>query len=816
MASEHDDDDKPQRFVADLSRLFPKRNDDGTPSYRPHQRETIAKAHKMLSENARAVIIDAPVGSGKSAINYTLAAAMGPAVYITSQKALQKQLDDENFANSRSLVGRNEYCCYFVSDHLKKEVSADGREFKANKSCRKCDDTDVDNTGGWPRINAMLDHAVEQSRHENDQLRQFYSGSSRPLQKAEILKNLEVAYDSKYGKGSLDSGPSNAPSYEGWIIKTVGCNMHGSLWCCPYKLAKLMLTQSKVRIMNPDGFYYQCLANPDFDSDVGIMIFDEAHGLDDAINRIMQAEIPYEALDKHYNLGLTWRLNGIKSPLKFREAWVEIWGELYDLISIEALARILKPLVYHLIDGNTINCTTQQDALMCSKFRDAMYCDGYRSVLDVLCDGVHMHGNEFAGWRSYVVETFRLVSSDGTEQPPKWFRDHNWKAISEIVKFVQKKHPTHDDAAILGILATLVLDIEDVMQPINTFVMLDAAEGVPIFVPDTVEGKPDYRGWGCLDGVNDELGEWTRLICVNPGVILRKYFYKSERKLVFSSGTWIEPVSDARMLALPAQTEVIQVPTTFPASRRPVYHIPCLDFSQKTDNGEYEYKTLAGRNRWIYTLDTLVDAIWAQHPKVNIVIHTNSFEILYMIAEHASISSSWMFHSNDLRRTVKNHRVNMFPNIMPKNDAVQMLADNHRTGLVLVSPSVKEGVDFKGDSCRAQIIVKAPIPNFGDPYVKAMCYGVPECQINRDHGWANRRVVRDLIQMYGRVMRSVDDAGLTFILDNRLAAIVQACWFDNTIRMGYFKEGAKVSEDTSSIAPRLRWEPWRPYTNRAR
>ncbi len=82
------------------------------PSYRPLQRETIVAAAEAFAEGTKFVVLDGPVGSGKSAIGMALANAAGSAYYLTVTKQLQDQLAGD-FSYVDVVKGRSAYPCTF-------------------------------------------------------------------------------------------------------------------------------------------------------------------------------------------------------------------------------------------------------------------------------------------------------------------------------------------------------------------------------------------------------------------------------------------------------------------------------------------------------------------------------------------------------------------------------------------------------------------------------------------------------------------------------------------------------------------------------
>lgn len=84
--------------------------------------------------------------------------------------------------------------------------------------------------------------------------------------------------------------------------------------------------------------------------------------------------------------------------------------------------------------------------------------------------------------------------------------------------------------------------------------------------------------------------------------------------------------------------------------------------------------------------------------------------------------------------------------------------------LVLISPSMNEGVDLPGDLCRFQIIYKLPYPDLADKQIRL--------RANADEDWYNYKTALSLIQAYGRGMRSQDDYCTTYIIDSRIRQFI--------------------------------------------
>jgi Rad3-related DNA helicase len=100
---------------------------------------------------------------------------------------------------------------------------------------------------------------------------------------------------------------------------------------------------------------------------------------------------------------------------------------------------------------------------------------------------------------------------------------------------------------------------------------------------------------------------------------------------------------------------------------------------------------------------------------------------------------------------------------------------------ILVSPSMINGVDLKDDLSRFQIIMKIPYPNISSNKIKKRQSDCPD--------WYNWKTCVDLVQMYGRSIRSEDDYANTFILDESLSNVMK---YNYKYLPIYFTEAIKL------------------------
>lgn len=102
--------------------------------YRKGQREAIAAARQAFKEGKRFVVIEAPTGSGKSAIAVTLAREAASAYLLTAQKLLQSQYV-RDFPDLAQIKGRGNYPCLVAPTHAAAAPCIAGRRFAQCDEC---------------------------------------------------------------------------------------------------------------------------------------------------------------------------------------------------------------------------------------------------------------------------------------------------------------------------------------------------------------------------------------------------------------------------------------------------------------------------------------------------------------------------------------------------------------------------------------------------------------------------------------------------------------------------------------------------------
>jgi ATP-dependent DNA helicase DinG len=183
------------------------------------------------------------------------------------------------------------------------------------------------------------------------------------------------------------------------------------------------------------------------------------------------------------------------------------------------------------------------------------------------------------------------------------------------------------------------------------------------------------------------------------------------------------------------------VPSPFPREQRPIVYRPVGALS-RARQAEQEPALFAE-----------IAAILAAHPTDKGLVHVASYAMARrLVAELGRSTPSearrliYVESSDGKRRALELHRASAAPT-------------------VLLSPSLREGVDLPDEFLRFQIVTKMPYGDLGDPWTAA--------RRQRDPRWYALETAKSLVQAYGRSCRHAADFGVTYILDGQFARFLQ-------------------------------------------
>jgi len=215
-------------------------------------------------------------------------------------------------------------------------------------------------------------------------------------------------------------------------------------------------------------------------------------------------------------------------------------------------------------------------------------------------------------------------------------------------------------------------------------------------------------------------------VCV--GEYSKDYLFKSAEKILLMSASIMNHDAFCESLGIDIKDAAfISIPSPFPVENRPIIASPVASMSYNNID--------AG----LPNMASAIKAILEAHPDEKGIIHCHSYKIAKYLEKN--IKSSRIISHSSLNREKK------------LNEHIKSSKPT-----VLLSPSMQEGVDLKGDLSRFQIICKVPYPYLGDKLVKK--------RMNKWKWWYPLQTAKTIVQSVGRSVRSDTDVAVTYILDS--------------------------------------------------
>lgn len=216
---------------------------------------------------------------------------------------------------------------------------------------------------------------------------------------------------------------------------------------------------------------------------------------------------------------------------------------------------------------------------------------------------------------------------------------------------------------------------------------------------------------------------------------LKDILWNNYDHIIFMSGTLLDKDMYSYINGLDNElTTYKEMSSTFDAKKRPLYYIKAgkMTYREKQETFNEQVK--------------LINKILKKYENDKGIIHTVNYEIAEWIKERIQ-DKRLIFHNGENRDEMYNKFV------------------KSKEPKVMVSPSMMSGVDLKDDLSRFAIMLKVPYPNISSNKIKG------RQKTNRN--WYDWKTIVDIIQTYGRTIRSDEDYSDTFILDSSLSDIMK-------------------------------------------
>lgn len=193
----------------------------------------------------------------------------------------------------------------------------------------------------------------------------------------------------------------------------------------------------------------------------------------------------------------------------------------------------------------------------------------------------------------------------------------------------------------------------------------------------------------------------------------------------------------------------VMLTTAFDPKRRPIVKRYVGSMARSSQN--------ATMPRLLKAIAEIMD----EHPNESGIIHTVSYALA------GAISVPLSLHAMTRSRNVVSMKG------APREETIRkFLLGGFGPNAVLIGPALMEGIDGIDDSARWQAMVKVPWPYRGDPVVSYFLDDPSPRMRQFGERWYTWKTVQQTVQGIGRVCRSNDDFGVTYLLDSGFEKIL--------------------------------------------
>lgn len=233
--------------------------------------------------------------------------------------------------------------------------------------------------------------------------------------------------------------------------------------------------------------------------------------------------------------------------------------------------------------------------------------------------------------------------------------------------------------------------------------------------------REDPKNYAIFKEKQKVRGRYTTYLTIKPirpPEFLTKRLLSSD-KVILLSGT-IFP-GDVKDLLPSRKVAFLDLPSPIPKKNRPVI--------LQSVNYKMNWKTPPAQ------IAQSIKEVLEKHPNENTIIHV-SYAMSKTLAP-------------------------LFPEAITNTseNKIKKVEEFKKKGGVFLAAGCAEGLDFKGDLCRVNIIPKLLYPNLKDPVVEA------RMALEGGDEWYNLETLKLLIQQAGRSTRCLDDYSTTYVLD---------------------------------------------------
>jgi Rad3-related DNA helicase len=225
---------------------------------------------------------------------------------------------------------------------------------------------------------------------------------------------------------------------------------------------------------------------------------------------------------------------------------------------------------------------------------------------------------------------------------------------------------------------------------------------------------------------------------LDPARYLSHTVWNRGNKFALLSATILNKNAFCRGVGLdPAEVALVDVDHTFPVANRPLYDVTC---------GKMTYNE---RDETLPAVTRMLIRLMAAHPDEKGLIHCHSYAIQSSLRRRlAELGVESRIQTHDTT---------------DRDESLQAWLSTDSPDIFL-SVTMEEALDLQGDLCRWQVICKAPYLNTTDSRVSRRLS-------DGKWSWYRRVALQTVIQACGRIVRSPDDHGSTYLADSSLLTL---------------------------------------------
>ena len=332
----------------------------------------------------------------------------------------------------------------------------------------------------------------------------------------------------------------------------------------------------------------------------------------------------------------------------------------------------------------------------------------------------------------------------------------------------------------LGETIRVLSDSKEINTVLNAYKLkVSSLEAAKLPIPRDLVNSIDYLSTEGVEWVLDFAASTFIPITLKP--LLEKSLFKYTNKIILLSAT-LTPNMCKELGLTSKNSTYIEVESTLPKEKNILLTVPSI--------GKLNRTSLENKSKQLKIIKQIIKIRLANLGKRGIV-HTVSYRLVEMLqlgieSYTSSISDEENTYTAENLGFIFHTKGTNLDSLLEKYKATE--------GAVLVTPSLSEGFDGKGDLLEWQILLKCPFPYMGEPRIKELLKSMFGSVLFKE------RAIATILQTLGRGIRTEEDVCVSYILDANIVSVLNSCSRKAskhyTSTSAYFKELWRTRKST--------------------